>query len=252
MSVPLEYYSRCVWVRDLAVFAIEEDIRELFVESGFTVDRVWINYNSMTGHNPGQCIVMLACTSEVEPAMVTLHDAYLFNRRIRIQRLTGYDPDLAYSIGIERGWFASEDLSIWQARLREPVTTYPSDIFAALRESRRVTVENLPRPQGIWNLIYSQLYHFLHEYNVQGTGGFFKYPPLVPWLSGFAMAFDFPTKSEANETIQLYQGRLIGGRPIQLSISKPPLKYIVPWDSGRGGGHNALRDRKSIEFLYRL
>jgi len=210
-------------------------------------ERVWIEHDPTSGYNTQQCDVTLARSEDVEPAIATLNKAVVFDRRISIARRTEEHHvgiDRRFRVGFQRGWFASRDPDILRARLREPLLAYPFNLFAPLRESRRVVLENLPYPLKAMNLLYSNIYSLLHGYNILGSGSFFRYKPRNPKLSGWAIKLDFTTKAEADEAILTYDGQMVGGRPVQMSISKPPMRYTaVSWDGGRSGSHNSSRDR---------
>lgn len=46
-----------------------------------------IDYASQTGHNRGQCLVLLTGSNQVPSAIATLDQQYLFIRRVEIRRI---------------------------------------------------------------------------------------------------------------------------------------------------------------------
>jgi len=113
---------------------------------------------------------------------------------------------------------------------------YPKDLFAPLRENRRIIFENIP-PQHYPSY---QFYELLHGYNVMSASRPIKTnpPQHAAYLSGYSIKFDFETKEEANIVVASCNGHVTGGRSLFVARSKLPLKYTVSWDTGRGGSHN--------------
>lgn len=68
--------------------------------------------------------------------------------------------------------FASDAPALSQARLREPLSTYPKDMFKPLRESRRIILENFPpveKMEAIASAVRT-IYRLLHGFNVSKAG----------------------------------------------------------------------------------
>lgn len=136
-----------------------------------------------------QCHVNLLHSDLAKHAVTVLDKASVLDRRVRLgimmeERLI----DTKYRscrINLESGWFASQDPVIFQANMRKPLTTYHYNLFAPLRESRRVVFENVPVPYKMTvNQVLSDLYRLSHTYDVLGIGQFFAYMPRNRALSG--------------------------------------------------------------------
>lgn len=196
------------------------------------------------------CRVVLADLSPARLALSVLQNACLFNSRISISTLESHlrrkHLDCENILGVQRGWYASND-SPWQdAKLRQPHWTYPSDLFAPLRESRRLILFNLAN-KAHGQDVSTGFYGFLHEFNVQSVGTRFKYTPQFGELTEYAANVDFATNSDADLALETCSGRVICGLPIRLARCKVPLKYTTSWDTmWRGSGHNTTpRDEGS-------
>jgi hypothetical protein len=117
--------------------------------NGFS-DRILIDYTCQTARNSGQCHVVLADQYQVRPAVDALNNAALFGKRMEIMTLDNLDFGGRLGpwpkIGTERGWYASRVPSIWNAKFRKVGQDYPRDLFAPLRERRRVILRIFLRP----------------------------------------------------------------------------------------------------------
>ena len=136
---------------------------------------------------------------------------------------------------MNRGWFASQDPSIWQANFREPLFTYPKNLFAPLRESRRMILDNLPNFTSDTNLIYARIYELFHRFDVACCGKPVVYVPRVAYLSGWYLSIDFLKQSDAEVAKDMCDGEMILDRRLYMNVAKPPLKYTASWD------HSGLR-----------
>ena len=188
---------------------------------------------------------------QAREALATLNNMVLFNKRVDIRTLADVDPEdhlnIHLRIGIERGWYASQSPSLWEASLREPCWEYPSDLFAPIRESRCLVMENMSPPDVIKSKADPRVYELLHNFNILSCSEMLKSKVRQgERLTGFYMMFDFATRSEAEVALETLQGRLVGDTPVKLAVSKIPIKYGGTWDTGRAAGHNTIiRDQGS-------
>jgi hypothetical protein len=92
------------------------------------------------------CELVLTNPEQATASLIKLDNATLFDRRVELDMMPETTKQRR-EFGLERDWYASNDPSISRARLREPLWSYPEDLFVPVRESRRVIVENVPAPE---------------------------------------------------------------------------------------------------------
>jgi hypothetical protein len=114
---------------------------------------------------------------------------------------------------------------MWQAKLREPLWTPPKDLFAPLRESRRVVIENMPHFGRREAAPYMHLYRLLHSFDVLCCSGLARYIPKNGKISGYFIKVDFATKQDADIAMESYDGTVICDHSTLWSVSKLPLEY---------------------------
>jgi hypothetical protein len=132
--------------------------------------------------------------------------------------------------------------------LRDP----PKDLFAPIREGKRLVFDNVPTfPRKSLNFGYKTidfskpaLYKLLFSYNVTWVGDSVLYERKNDKIR--AINVDFATKDEAEHAWLKFNefnwyGNIIGVAPWQI-----PMKHLgVSWDSGRKVGHFSGRDQGS-------
>lgn len=134
---------------------------------------------------------MLRNVESARAAILELQGASLFDRKVilfeqhRVGK-AGRLPDLQW------GWVASQEPDPKQAYVRGPLTAPPADLFAPVREGRRIVFSNLPFIQSDPrkrreddDALYAMLYRLLHNYNVTTVS------------YGFTYTVDWDTKSPA-------------------------------------------------------
>jgi hypothetical protein len=185
---------------------------------------------------------VLVDPAQAEQAMSLLNHAPLFNGILELGVVLDTLPEVPYVWGHNRGWYASKNPSIWQAKLREPLWTPPKDLFAPLRESRRVVIENMPHFEWREATPYRYLYRLLHSFDVLCCSGLARYIPKSGNISGCFMKVDFATKQDADIAIDSFDQTIICDHTTLWSVSKLPLKYSESWDKNtslhRKLGHN--------------
>jgi hypothetical protein len=186
------------------------------------------------GRNGGICEVVLADPQQATAAVIELDNASLFDRRIELDILSAtWEQHRAF--GLERGWYASGNTSIWHARLREPLWSYPKDLFAPVREYRRVIVENVPYPRldNSVSVTWKCLYELLYGFDVLSCSTVQVYKPKHSKINGCSVKFDFVTREDAEVAVDSFEGCFIGacGLPSIWSVAKVPLKYGPSWDN---------------------
>jgi hypothetical protein len=113
--------------------------------------------------------------------------------------------------------------------------TYPTELFAPVREGRWLALDNMP-PQTEIKAAYDDLYGLLHGFDVLAMSGFVKYVPQSNHISGWMCYIDFATQKQA-QSARRFDNSLIAGRRVRFSVTKPPLKHTLTWEGGRPSGH---------------
>lgn len=127
---------------------------------------------------------MLAGPEQAEQAVSLLNHAPLFNGIMELHVVSDTPPEVPYVWGRDRGWYVFKNPSIWQAKPREPLWTPPKDLFAPLRESGRVIIENMPHFERREATPYRHLYGFLYSFDVLCCSGLAHYIPKSGNVSG--------------------------------------------------------------------
>jgi hypothetical protein len=93
-------------------------------------------YDLQTGHNPRNCHVILRTPGVVAQAMEELQDTPVFDVKVRLEATSehpsGQIEDYSQQVDPICGWHASKSPDPKQAKIRQPSTTYPTDLFAPL------------------------------------------------------------------------------------------------------------------------
>ena len=120
------------------------------------------------------------------------------------------------------------------------VLSPPSDIFAPLREKRRVIFgrlinfsKTLNYPDG---MLHEQLYSLLHKYNVMGCSKKYFNPRSNPRKTGVSMVVDFATHEEAKSAVDSFNGYKAFGRPLRVVFWQPSNDNLdgASWDVASG------------------
>jgi hypothetical protein len=203
----------------------------------------------MTGTNKYACCgVVLRHSGQVAASIAELQGAAMFDRKIRIWAVDKIAPritpegDRRFRLDLRNGWHATQDPRLLHVRIREHCMTYPSDVFAPLREGRRLALDNAP--DQYLSGLYPEIYRLLHDFDDQSISRRIKYVPRTKNLSGWMVFVGFATREQADEARQL-DGSLIGGRKVRFAVAKPSLNYTISCDSGRSQGHYSERDTGS-------
>jgi hypothetical protein len=116
-------------------------------------------------------------------------------------------------------------------------------IFAPMREGRRVVIDDCPDPYLKGSGVTILLYEMLYPFNVHGLR-FTSYKPKNARLSGWLAIITFESAKDAQKVCDMYDNSEMKGRRVRVNISRPPMKYLggVSWDSGRAGEHFSARD----------
>jgi hypothetical protein len=208
-------------------------------------------YDLQTGFNPRNCHVILRTPGMVAQAIEELQSAPLFDGKVRLEATSehpsGQMEDYSLQVDHRYGWHASKSPNPKQANIRQPSTTYPTDLFAPLRQSRRLVMDNFPPPLGPGSYCeaLTGVYRLYHHLDVECVSLPHRYKSRE--LSGWATHIDFATREQAELALQHRTSEMCGHKVI-IAISKPPLKFGIPWDTGaRPSGHNGTRDQGTAE-----
>lgn len=194
---------------------------------------------------------MLLSVELAERAIKELDNAPLFDRRLKSRQFEPIVGDSSY-INISFGWYASRSPILEHVQLRAANFKPPSDIFAPMRESRRVIVDNLPNylpvhlRQRKGPVLKDRIYAMFHSFDVLCTSRVRSYKDPRPKQRKFLLVLDFQTPEEADMACNLHDGHLVESHELAVAVSKPPMRHIAAsWDGGKAGYHNSLRDTGS-------
>ena len=197
-------------------------------------------FRKATGLNLRYALITLTDKKAAEAATQVLHKAPLFDARVMVEALKSglifsQRPHLAW------GWTASKDSNPENAILGAPCFQRPTNVFQSIREGRRVGFDMLYHGAP---LNIDDLYKLLHNYNVKCIGkGYHYFRQLVRRRCSF---FDFATREEADQVVQIFNGIKLNGFELEVSKYQIPMKYLgTSWDGGLKGGHRSGRDQGS-------
>ncbi|KAF2830208.1 hypothetical protein CC86DRAFT_181974 [Ophiobolus disseminans] len=184
-------------------------------------DRIVMRFEPQTGPNAGHCHVVLRKASHATASITELRIAPLFSRRIRIEPCALEIPPSQHRlIDLRGGWYTSDQPSPYHAMIRPSLWIYPEDVFAPVREGRRVSLDNLPYPNELWaGQVMKELYKLSHVLNVLSLSQLVQYVPKSKDLSGWVLHMDFATRAEAEATSR-FTGIEIGGRRLHIAGTK--------------------------------
>lgn len=96
-------------------------------------------HDASRGHNHQGCRVILHDEKAALAAMSDVQGASLFRSRIVIRLQTqSLSPLKSTHAALAWGWLASQDSAPGRAQVRGLMTAPPADLFATLREQRRL------------------------------------------------------------------------------------------------------------------
>jgi hypothetical protein len=197
-------------------------------------------FDKAIGLNLSYAWVILADKKAAEAAMQVLHNAPLFDRRVRLFAAKAeLKADTKAYLGW--GWTASKDSNRDNAVPRAPCFQRPTNIFQSIREGRQVGFDTVD-PGLTANL--DDIYKLLHNYDVMCLSKPIRYNRrLVRRCCKFV---DFATREEADQAVQTFNGAKWDGLKMEVSKYQIPLKHLgASWDGGQKGGHRSGRDQGS-------
>jgi hypothetical protein len=215
-----------------------------------------MRHESGTGSNKRYCYVVLCDVESIDVAISELNGASLFNAKVLVTKYGRFDK-LHTRPNLNWGWFASADPDPGNADVRGVLTEPPVDMFAPLREQRRMGFTNIPLPHLVTTrarfksreTLVETAYRLLHDFNVNSAATVW---PEENARKGYQMTtgtvlIDFDTREEAKCAQNKFDGRLYGSRTVIVRPWQIPLKYLgASWDTGRGGEHfSGKRDQGS-------
>jgi hypothetical protein len=196
--------------------------------------------------------VVLRDVGSVDTAIAELDGACLFQQRVYLKKLT-YRRARPATLMLFWGWLASTDPELSNANVRGPTTKPPKDVFAPVREQRRIGFMNLCsrglNAGGENQVPAREVYRLLHNYNVT----YWKPSMFQTTLSTGRkitqeVSFvDFATRDEAKDVQDRFDGQMYNGHKLRVRPWQIPKKFLgASWDTGRGGEHfSGQRDQGS-------
>jgi hypothetical protein len=212
------------------------------------------------GHNMGAAIVVLPDNATAVAAAQELQGAPLFDGKVQISMgLTRRKLNPFVNMPtLNWGWTATNNPDLSKVLGREILRDPPKDLFAPIREGKRLVFDNVPTfpgeslnlevVKGFKTIDFSKpvLYKLLFSYNVTWVGYSILYQRKNDKQTVRAMNVDFATRDEAEHARLKFNefnwyGNIIGVAPWQV-----PMKHLgVSWDSGRKARHFSGRDQGS-------
>jgi hypothetical protein len=118
--------ARTVQVSRVRMFTTEEDVRQLFVESGLQPELILMSYDAEIGlsHTNRELIVLLKNPEQVWQAIKDLDGAIIFDSRLCVVP-HHKTPNPGY-VEYYWGWFAVSDPSLFKQRA--PMLEMPTDV----------------------------------------------------------------------------------------------------------------------------
>jgi hypothetical protein len=195
--------------------------------------------------------VILRDVGSVDTAIAEINGACLFQKRVYVRKFK--HKGSKFTVQLFWGWFASTDPELSNANVRGPTTKPPKDVFAPVREQRRLGFMNLcsrdPIVNGDNQVPAREVYSLLHNYNVT----YWKPTNTQKTLSSGGKItqqcsfIDFATRDEAKDAQNTFDGQMYNGHKLQVRPWQIPRKFLgASWDTGRGGEHfSGQRDQGS-------
>jgi hypothetical protein len=142
-------------------------------------ERILMLHNPINATVAGGPYVTLSSPEMAVRAIKELDKAPLFDRRVQLKlfdlrNLERKDvfPETGW------GWFATPESDLWHIQQRPPHWEPPQNIFASMRECRRVILDDLPSPDLLtYPRVQSEIYRMLHNFNVLGLANTRGYQP---------------------------------------------------------------------------
>ena len=209
-------------------------------------ERIVVLYDNMTAYNNRRILVTLSNSNMASRALEELNQAPLFDKRIRLQQFRPKPAKPWRYPELRWGWHATSHSEWRYLKQRPPAFIRPTNIFAPMRESRRVIMDNLPSDTKLGQAVLEKTYDMFHSFNVLAINDVRRYQARDARETRCMRAIDFATKEEADMAVQLHDGAIMFGYKLRIAIAKPPMKHLAAsWDTTKGGYHNSLRDTGS-------
>ncbi|KAF2123880.1 hypothetical protein P153DRAFT_258332, partial [Dothidotthia symphoricarpi CBS 119687] len=93
-----------------------------------------------------------------------------------------------------------------EIKVRAPITTYPRDLFAPIREGRSVTIDNIPDPTTEHLNVVNKIYSIFHSFDVTSLSRIILYTPRKSRLSNWYVTLYMATREQAELACRLYDG----------------------------------------------
>jgi RNA recognition motif-containing protein len=266
--VPSHDRSRAVMVTSSHNWIFEEEIRELFEESGYAVydisraaiivnnadsvrERVHMVYDDLN-MTPHEHCVVLSSPKAAFAARRELSGAVFYGDCVQIGAFLWIRRPLPREgAALKWGWYANSSPSFGHRKLRYPRTSPKEGIFDSFREGRHVVFTNLP---VFGKHTYEHMPHidyaFAHAYNVLSmnkSNYALRKEPFRGQRRGM-IDYEFETREEAEDICKLYNGTSFGDLKINVAIRRPPSRYLGgSWDSSHNRAHDQPRDLGSAK-----
>ncbi|KAH6638999.1 hypothetical protein C7974DRAFT_373291 [Boeremia exigua] len=236
---PPDKLSRAVFCSGFPSAAIEEDLRNLFEESGFCVQDVFMLYRPDTALSTRHATLILADDDAAQAAIRELDGAPLFDERIELEPLSGpflVPPYRYFESTLDQGWTAGKSSDPLHWERRPPPLQRPRNIWKPYREGRVVALT-----AGCEFDLFD-MYELFHNYDVDCLSGCFR----TGQSEEYRNMIHFATRKEADEVIQLFDRSTLWGSRCRVSRWQIPLRFLGnSWDNGPKGGHWSGRDQGS-------
>jgi hypothetical protein len=222
-----------------------------------------MSFTAERGHNRKACEVVMHDEATASAAIKELNGASLFDSKLEmsIKRQKRGQPERRPFLST--GWEASDRPEVGLAFLREPLLEPPKDLFAPVREGRRITFDNFPvlekevletssllggpkKTGPLVDVSQTLMYQLLHNYNVTSLSRTVLYLRKPEKSLIRALHVDFASKDEADHARLTFNNFSYHGSVLGVATWQIPMKHLgVSWDSGRKGGHFSGRDQGS-------
>jgi hypothetical protein len=209
-------------ISNLVVMSIE--IPEPARADLYLRDHIVMTHALGTSTNHIFCFVVLSDVGSIDVAISELNGAPLFDRRVTVEM---YHPPSknAHKLDLTWGWHASTDSDPYNADVRGVATEPHMDIFAPVREQRRIGFRYIPsaRPVkigvGPWSseMVTQTMYRLLHDFNVTSTAITRQTETLITGhrVKTIAVFVDFQTRDEAKRAQSAFDGRMYDGQRLE-------------------------------------
>lgn len=218
-------------------------------------ERVVIAHDGSRGLNITGCTVILRDEDSVHAAIEELQGAHLFGEKVVLSQLKQIHiakgvPDLGW------GWTASQDPNPCKAQVRGPLTAPPADMFASVREQRRLVFSHLPqlevqvKARRPASRTHTALYTLLHKYNVVCMSEVINTQKLMSdgqKADNIHVQVDLASRQEAINAEFEFNKSSLAGHKLAVHCWQLPMQHLgASWSTGRGSGHfSGVRDQGS-------